>query len=152
MRPSSSTNAAFVQLLAHRTLGGSPPQELEWLAARGQFFEFSRGDTLVKPGDVVEETPHAGLWIVLAGRLAVYVDRGTGPRRVGDWSAGDVTGVLPFSRMTKSVGIARALESGVLLEVSQREFPELIRDCPSVTAKLVHVMLDRARMFTSSEL
>jgi signal transduction histidine kinase len=31
-------------------------------------------------------------------------------------------------------------------------FLELTRECPNVTAKLVHIMLDRARMFTSSDL
>jgi signal transduction histidine kinase len=36
--------------------------------------------------------------------------------------------------------------------VDRVHFPELTRECPTITAALVHVMLDRARTFTSSEL
>ena len=34
----------------------------------------------------------------------------------------------------------------------REHFPELIRACPEITAALVHVMVDRARVFTSSDL
>jgi len=36
--------------------------------------------------------------------------------------------------------------------VSRDHFPAMIRECPEVTAILVHVMLDRARHFTSADL
>ena len=36
--------------------------------------------------------------------------------------------------------------------VDRVHFPELTRECPTITAALVHVMLDRARTFKSSEL
>ena len=39
-----------------------------------------------------------------------------------------------------------------MLIVDRAHFPELTRDCPAVTATLVHVMVDRARTFTSSDL
>ncbi|HET9796984.1 MAG TPA: ATP-binding protein, partial [Gemmatimonadaceae bacterium] len=39
-----------------------------------------------------------------------------------------------------------------VLMVDQEWFPEMIRECPAVTAALVHIMLDRARTFTSADL
>src|SRR5207248_9225930 len=36
--------------------------------------------------------------------------------------------------------------------IGREHFADLIRECPVVTTMLVHVMLDRARQFTSSDL
>jgi signal transduction histidine kinase len=45
-----------------------------------------------------------------------------------------------------------ALEAGEFLQIDREYFPELTRECPEVTAILVHVMLDRARQFNTSDL
>jgi signal transduction histidine kinase len=39
-----------------------------------------------------------------------------------------------------------------MLEVDRSHFPAMTRECPAVTTILVHVMLDRARQFTTSDL
>jgi signal transduction histidine kinase len=136
--------------MAHRTLGVASREELAWLAARGTTRRFVRGETIVAKGQTIIED--MGLWIILSGHLAVYVDRGAGPKRVMDWHGGDVTGILPYSRVTTSIGSGIALEDGEMLQVGREHFAEMIRECPVVTAALVHVMLDRARQFTSSDL
>jgi signal transduction histidine kinase len=69
-----------------------------------------------------------------------------------EWGAGDVSGVLPYSRMTKPPGDAVMDVPGDVFLVHRDHFPEMTRECPNVTATLVHVMLDRARRFTSSDL
>lgn len=54
--------------------------------------------------------------------------------------------------MKSPPGDTVAVEPSETLTVSKEHLPELIRQCPQVTTLLVHVMLDRARLFTSSDL
>ena len=103
-------------------------------------------------GDVLtsKDGPVEGLHIVLAGQLAIYVDRGAGRRKIMEWRAGDVTGVLPYSRIVSPPGDVIVEEPSEVLTIHRNDFPEMIRECSDVTATLVHVMLDRARHFTST--
>ncbi len=86
------------------------------------------------------------------GTIAISVDRGLGPRKVDEWRGGDVSGLLPYSRMPAAPGDTIIGEPTDVFVVDRVHFPELTRECPTITAALVHVMLDRARTFTSSEL
>ena len=135
------------RLAAHRTLGGVSRRELEWLAAHGTMRHHKTGEVLSTKG-----APIDGMYLVLEGRTAIFVDRGAGRHKMLEWVAGDVSGHLPFSRMVKPPGDALALEPTTLFAIHRDCFPELIRECPEVTTLVVHVMLDRARLFTSSEL
>jgi signal transduction histidine kinase len=103
-------------------------------------------------GDVLtsKDGPVEGLHIVLEGQLAIYVDRGAGPRKIMEWRAGDVTGVLPYSRIVSPPGDVVVEEPSEVLTIHRNDLPEMIRECNEVTATLVHVMLDRARHFTST--
>jgi len=148
---SAADRAAIVERLrAHRLLGPAPVHELEWLAARGTIDVHERGEVTVQKGEVSPEL--MSVWILLSGTLAIYVDRGAGPKKVMEWKAGDVSGFLPYSRTTQSVGQGIALERTEIFRVHKSHFPEMIRECPVVTTALVHAMLDRARTFTSSDL
>ena len=138
------------RLAQHRTVGAAPREELVWLAAHGELYHTTRGESL---------TLSAWMWdnlaIVLSGHIAISVDRGLGPRKVMEWGAGDVTGLLPYSRMTRAKppgGDPLVDEPGDLFMVSRDDFPEMIRECPTVTTALVHMMLDRVRRFTSNDL
>jgi signal transduction histidine kinase len=68
-----------------------------------------------------------------------------------EWQAGDVTGVLPYSRMKVMVGDTMADEAGETLSVPVDKHPDLVRECPNLAATFVHHMLDRARIFNTSE-
>jgi signal transduction histidine kinase len=52
--------------------------------------------------------------------------------------------------MQTSPGVTTVDEDGELLMVGSDCFPEMISRCQQITAVLVHVMVDRARRFTSS--
>jgi len=54
--------------------------------------------------------------------------------------------------MRTSPGVAAALEDTEAFELHEKYFPELIRECYHVTAACVHAMIDRARLFTSTDL
>ena len=137
-----------VDLLAgHRLLEKVPRDELTWLAAHGTLQRREPGEFVAKTGSVVP-----AMLIVLSGNIEIHVDRGLGPRKVMSWGPGDVTGLLPFSRMTRGPGDSFVNGSAELFSVPREEFPELIRECPALTATLVHLMVDRARHFMSVDL
>src|SRR4051812_3914669 len=82
------------RLAAHRTLGTAPRQELAWLVAHGSLRRLEADEVLTRKGE-----PVTGLFVVLEGRLAIFLDRGTGRHKLAEWRAGDVTGMLPYSRL-----------------------------------------------------
>src|SRR6516162_11086101 len=135
------------RLAAHKTIGRAAREELEWLAAHGSLRQLKVGDVLTAKGATVES-----LFIVLSGRIAIYVDRGAGPHKIMEWRGGDVTGMLPYSRLVSPPGDTIAEEPSTILAVPRDQLRAMIRDCQDVTSILVHSMVDRARAFTSSDL
>ncbi len=135
------------RLAAHETLGRAAREELAWLASHGSLRQLNTGDTLAPTGAMVE-----GLFVVLSGRIAIFVDRGAGRHKIMEWGEGDVTGLLPYSRMVSPPGDTIAQEPSAVLAVHRDHFRDMIRECHEVTAILVHTMIDRARTFTSSDL
>jgi signal transduction histidine kinase len=69
-----------------------------------------------------------------------------------EWRAGDVAGMLPYSRLVSPPGDSVAQEPSEILEVPRGDLAAMTRDCPEITSILVHKMLDRSRIFTSSGL
>ena len=135
------------RLVTHRTLGAAPRSELEWLAAHGSLRQLAEGDLFLEKGGRVN-----GLFVILSGHIALFLDRGGGLHKAIEWRAGDVTGVLPYSRVGNSPGESVALEPTEFLDVPRAEIGVMTRECPEVTSILVHTMLDRSRLFTSNAL
>jgi signal transduction histidine kinase len=134
------------RLLAHRTLGGVPREELEWLAAHGTLRNYAVGDVFIEPG-----APPAEMMIIFEGDGAVYVDRGGEKKKFLEWHRGDVTGLLPYSRMKQAPGVSKTERPIEGLVIHRDHFRELTRECPVVTEILVHIMLDRARQFSATD-
>ena len=65
--------------------------------------------------------------------------------------AGDVTGVLPFSRMKKTPVTGRAVSTGQLLRFPSAQFPQLVQKMPELATRLVGLMSDRIRETTRVE-
>jgi len=135
------------RLAGHRTLGSAPRHELEWLVARGTLRLYGPGALLAEAGRPVTE-----LYVLLSGHLAIYVERGGARNKVMDWRGGDITGALPYSRMGAAPGNSMTQEPTEVFAVSRDHFPDLIRECHEVTSILVHLMVDRARVFNAADL
>jgi signal transduction histidine kinase len=88
------------------------------------------------------------MFVILSGQFAMYMDRGAGPRRTAELRAGDVSGVLPYSRLTHSPLMPQVEEPVEVLAIHRDDFPEMIRECYELTAVLVHRMVDRARGYS----
>jgi signal transduction histidine kinase len=146
---SGSPDAAALRarLRAHRALSDAPATELDWLLEHGTFVRYEVGEQPARRGE-----PVPGMLILLKGRLTHFRDQGGTPRKVMDWREGDVTGVLPYSRMGVATGTTVVDEAMEGLLLSREDVADMPVTCPHVTAVLVHAMVDRAREFTSSDL
>jgi signal transduction histidine kinase len=135
------------RLVEHKTLGAAPREELAWLASHGSLRQLDAGDVLTAKGSNVE-----GLFVVLSGRIAIFVDRGAGLHKIMEWRDGDITGLLPYSRLVSPPGDTVAQEPTEILAIPRDCLRAMTRECYEITAILVHCMLDRARAFNSSDL
>ncbi len=135
------------RLAKHKTLGSAPREELAWLVANASLQKRSSGEVVSRKGQPVE-----GLFVILSGRMALFVDRGAGPNKLVEWGEGDVTGMLPYSRLVSPPGDAIALEPLEVLALHRDRLREMVQQCFEITSILVHLMVDRARLFTSTEL
>jgi len=126
-----------------------PRAELEWLRARGDVHLIAPGAILRDAGSSIDE-----MWIVLAGRMAVHAQKrgGASWRKVYDVEPGHVAGAMPYSRMRTSPARLAAEDETIAIALSRLHFPDLVRECPELTAALVHHMLDRARNYRTVEL
>ena len=106
------------RLAAHKTIGAAPREELAWLAAHGSIRQLNSGQVLVAKGAVIDH-----LWIVLKGRLAIFVDRGAGPHKIMEWREGEVTGLLPYSRLVSPPGDSVAEEPSEIFAVHRDQYP-----------------------------
>jgi signal transduction histidine kinase len=120
---------------------------LAWLAAHGSLRNLDAGEVLSRKGMQVE-----GLYVLLSGHVSLSVDRGSGLQKMIEWRAGDVSGMLPYSRMVNPPGDAIAQEPTEILALGREHLRALTHECFEITSILVRTMLDRARLFTSSEL
>ena len=135
------------RLAQHRTLGSAPREELAWLATHGTLRKLDTGEVLSHKGYAVE-----AMYVILSGRLALFVDRGAGPSKMVEWREGDVTGILPYSRLVSPPGDSIVQEPLEILALHRDHLRAMMRECFEVTSILVHLMVDRARLFTSSDL
>jgi signal transduction histidine kinase len=69
-----------------------------------------------------------------------------------EWREGDVTGILPYSRMVSPPGDTIAQAPTTILSIPRDRLQEMVRHCYQATTAMVHVMIDRARSFTSGDL
>ena len=140
-------NDLLARLAQHRSVGSAPLSEHEWLVAHGSPRTYAVGDVITPKGEVAKR-----LLVVFSGRYVLRTDRGAGSHKIMEWRAGDVGGMMPYSRGASPPNDVVAEEVTEALTVERELFPEMIRECPVITATLVHAMIDRARQFTSSDL
>ena len=137
----------ITRLAQHRALGHAPPAEHAWLAAHGSRYVYEPGDLVTKKG-----TQAQNMIILFDGHIVIRANRGAGSHKIFEWKGGDVGGAMPYSRGASPPFDACAEERTEVLGIDKEHFHELARECPVVTAALVHIMLDRARTFTSGDL
>jgi len=138
----------YVDTIASFPLFGPVPRaELEWMAARADIDRHAADTILREIGAVIDH-----MWIVLAGRLTVQVERSGARRNFHESGPGEVIGAMPFSRMRTAPARLAVEEDTTLCSLSRSYFADLVRDCPELTSALVHQLLDRSRDFRTAEM
>ncbi len=126
-------------------LAGVSDDEFLWLATHGRERTVPSGVTLFHEGD-----PAVDMSILLKGEIHVRRERG-GPAALFIGRAGQITGLLPFSRMKTFGGMGFTTAETWLLEYPRSLFPEMLSAIPSMAQRIVSILLDRAREVTRME-
>jgi len=121
-------------------------EELAWLAERMEVFHFNPGDVIASEG-----SPADRMWVVLEGEVRGQRERTAGDGRTYSARAPQVTGLLPYSRLTHVPLTTRAMAPTTLASVHVSHFPEMLERLPSLGRKLVGVMADRIRETTKAD-
>ncbi|MFT4113610.1 ATP-binding protein [Silvibacterium sp.] len=126
-------------------LQGLEESEYVWLATHGLERCITGGTTIFHEGDAAE-----AMSIVLRGEVHVRRERG-GPAALFIGRSGQITGLLPFSRMKTYGGHGYAVGDVWALEYPRSMFPAMMQAVPSMTQRCVSVLLDRVREVTRLE-
>ena len=120
--------------------------QLQWFAASGEELRLAPGEALLREGD-----PAEALFVLLAGEIRGRRENAgsDSPGFVG--RAGEVTGMLPFSRMIKFPVTARATVPSWVLRLHKNHFQEMLQRIPELLPRLVGVLADRVREFSRAE-
>ena len=122
-----------------------PPEHFRWLAPKFEELHFREGEVLARHGD-----PVSYLFVVLEGKIQFQrSDDPDAPAIIA--SAGQVTGLLPYSRLTHFNGMARAVVSTRIARLHRDFFPEMLQRMPQLGQRLVAIMADRIRETTRIE-
>ncbi len=134
--------AALIKL---PVLQGLTEEEYGWLADHGAKQVTPAGEVLFH-----EQQAAVSMNILLRGEIHVRRENGAaGPVFIG--RAGQISGLLPFSRMKTYGGIGFAVGEVVTLDFKQAQFDAMLAAIPSMTQRCVSTLLDRVREVTRIE-
>jgi signal transduction histidine kinase len=133
------------ELLRVPAFADLPEDQIDWFLSRAEELHLNAGSTYFRQGD-----PADAMFVILEGQLQARGELG-GETVVFSSKPGDVTGVLPFSRMKQFPVEARAVTDAKILRFPSSLFPELVQKMPELTKRLVGLMSDRIRETTRME-
>jgi signal transduction histidine kinase len=126
-------------------LQGLPFEDRFWLAQHGEELFMQPGDTLFEEG-----APADRMILMLKGEIHVQ-RRHNGSMALFIGRVGQMTGLLPFSRMKASGGQGVAVTPVWALLIHKSLFPEMLEAIPSMAQRVVSTLLDRVREVTRIE-
>ncbi len=126
-------------------LHGLPFEDRLWLARHGQEYIANPGDILFEEG-----APAEHMVLILKGEIHVRRQHG-GPMTLFIGRTGQMTGLLPFSRMKGYGGQGFAVSPVWTLLIHRSVFPEMLAAIPSMAQRVVSSLLDRVREVTRIE-
>src|SRR3954463_10555427 len=122
-----------------------PDDQVEWFLSQSREIQVKSGDVYARQG-----TPADAMFVLLEGEFQ-WRGELSGETLVRDLQAGDVTGILPFSRMKNYTLSGRATSAGRVLRFPAALFPQLVQRMPELATRLVGLMSDRIREATRFE-
>jgi signal transduction histidine kinase len=133
------------ELLRVPVFADLPDDQIAWFLSQCQEQILKPGDTYIRQGDPAET-----MFVILEGQLQ---GRGeiSGESFAISFNPGDVTGLLPFSRMKRTPLTGRAVSDARILRFPAGQFPQLVQKMPELATRLVGLMSDRIRETTRIE-
>jgi signal transduction histidine kinase len=120
-------------------------EDLNWLAENFREMRFEAGDIMGREGEPLDY-----LIVILEGEMRIQ--RGNGSDElIFRGYAGEITGLLPYSRLTHYGGTSRAVLPTRIAGLHRSLFPEMLRRMPLLGQRLVSIMADRIRETTRIE-
>ncbi len=126
-------------------LHGLPLEERLWLARNGREVVAGAGEVLFEEGAVAEH-----MVLILKGEIHVRRLHG-GPMALFIGRTGQMTGLLPYSRMKGYGGQGLAISPVWALLIHRDDFPAMLAAIPSMAQRSVSTLLDRVREVTRIE-
>ena len=119
---------------------------LAWLASVAEEQVAAEGEAPFERGAKAEH-----MLAVLEGGFQIFTFRGGTRTLFGTVRAGEISGLLPYSRMETFEGEGVAIAASRFATVHQRHFPEMLNRMPEVGKRLVARMTDRVRESSRGE-
>ena len=124
-----------------------PDDQLQWFAENAEDCRYAAGEVIFRKGDAAD-----AMVVYLEGETHAYWDDTDHDMvyiaRAGEQST-EVSGMLPFSRMTSFQVTGYAVTDVRLLRFPARMFPEMMQRMPLLVQRLVGIMSDRVRESTT---
>ena len=134
------------RLAALPGLADIPRAELQWLLDHGSVHRVESGTSFRgRKGELF------GLFVVISGRFVVKVREAGGERELREVTPGNITGLLPFSRMSTPRASLEADGPVEFLFIEPSHTRAMTAACYEFTAACVHEMVDRTRVFNSDD-
>lgn len=133
------------ELLSLPVFADLPEDQLAWFISQAQELALKPDEVYVHEGD-----PADAMFVVLDGQLQIRGEL-AGSLVTVVYKSGDITGVLPFSRMKQFPITGCALTASRVLRFPAAQFPTLVQKMPELAGRLVALMSDRIREATRIE-
>jgi signal transduction histidine kinase len=133
------------QLLRFPTFADLPDDQIDWFIGQCQELRLKAGEMYSRQGD-----PADAMFVLIEGQLQARGEF-AGETIIFSIGPGDVTGLLPFSRMKLFKVNLRAETDCLALRFASSLFPVLVQKMPELTQRLVGLMSDRIRETTRIE-
>jgi signal transduction histidine kinase len=127
-------------------LDGLSDQDYLWLAHNGTEHKVGPGTMIFREGD-----PPLGMNILLAGEIHVRRSQ-SGNLSLFIARVGQLSGLLPFSRMKGYGGNGYSVGYAWSLDIAKEKFPGMLAAIPSMAQRCVSVLLNRVREVTRIEM
>jgi signal transduction histidine kinase len=114
--------------------------QLEWLASQMTVVEVQPRDIFLK-----EDSPADRLFVIFEGELRGQRESGGLEGRIFTARTGQVTGMLPYSRLTHFPNTVRATLPSRVGWLPKDRFPEMLERIPVLGGRLVGLLSDRIR-------
>jgi signal transduction histidine kinase len=123
-----------------------PQEQLQWLVHHSRTFSLLPGELLTRPDEDTDE-----MFIIISGEMSIKLEQSGQFREIGKLAAGEITGVLPYSRTVRSKAYLEVTQTATLLSLHRDFFRKMIIECHELVQALVSVMTTPTRTFTRLE-